>query len=140
MQAAHDLERIGDHADNIVELAVYEKENNIVFSYEAKASIRSMAELTEETVGMALVAMENHDVDLARKVLKNEVVIDNLEKEFRYGHIMRLNEGKCTGFEGSVFLDILSNMERIGDHAVNIAEYVIGETGPLERQRAKLPK
>lgn len=137
LQAVSDLERIGDHAINVVELAVYNKENNINFSEEARASIRSMAELTEETLSMALTALENGDHILARKVIKNEVVIDNLEKEFRYGHIMRLNEGTCTGHEGSVFLDMLSNMERIGDHAVNIAEYVLGDMGAIERQKVK---
>ncbi len=138
LQAVGDLERIGDHADNIVELAIYSKEKNIAFSEEAQASIRSMAELTEETLGMALAALENSDRALARKVIKNEVIIDNLEKEFRYGHIMRLNEGTCSGFEGSVFLDMLSNMERIGDHSVNIAEYVLGEMGAIERQKVKM--
>jgi len=138
LQATGDLERIGDHADNIVEMAIYSKENNVAFSEEAQASIRSMAELTEETLGMALNAMENGDHSLARKVIKNEVIIDNLEREFRYGHIMRLNEGVCAGSEGPVFLDMLSNMERIGDHAVNIAEYVLGDMGAIERQKVKM--
>lgn len=124
-QIAHDLERIGDHSDNIVELAVYEKENNIKFTDEAIASIEQMSLLTEETFNLSLLAFEKNDKQLAKKVLKNEIVIDNLEKEFRYGHIRRMNEGRCSGFEGSVFLDILGNMERIGDHCVNIAEYVI---------------
>jgi len=68
----------------------------------------------------------------------NQINYNNLEKEFREGHIMRLNEGICTGAEGSIFLDMLSNMERVGDHAVNIAEYVLGEMGTLERQKVKV--
>jgi len=138
LQATGDLERIGDHADNIVELAIYCKENNVTFSEEAQASIRSMAELTEETLGMALTALENGDHSLARKVIKKEVVIDNLEREFRYGHIMRLNEGICIGSEGPIFLDMLGNMDRVGDHAVNIAEYVLGDMGAVERQKVKM--
>lgn len=138
LQAVSDLERIGDHADNIVELTVYGMENRISFSDEARASIRAMAELTAETLEMALKALETGDRALARQVIRNEVVIDNLEKEFREGHIMRLNEGICTGAEGSIFLDILSNMERVGDHAVNIAEYVLGNMGALERQKVKV--
>lgn len=137
LQAVNDLERIGDHADNIVELAIDAKENNITISDEAMASIRSMAKLTEETLNMALTALETGDHKLARKVIKNEVIIDNLEREFRYGHIMRLNDGICTGSEGSIFLDMLSNMERIGDHAVNLAEYVLGDMGAIERQKVK---
>ncbi len=138
LQVVTDLERIGDHADNIVELSIYSMENKITFSDEAVASIRSMAELTEKTLNMALKALETGDSFMARQVIRNEVVIDNLEKEFREGHIMRLNEGLCGGAEGSVFLDLLSNMERIGDHSVNIAEYVLGEMGAIERQKVKM--
>jgi len=50
-----------------------------------------------------------------------------MEKELRRSHIIRLNEGACSGNASTVFLGILSNLERIGDHAVNIAEYVLGE-------------
>lgn len=137
LQAISDLERIGDHADNIVEMAVYSVEHKIKFTDEALASIRSMAEQTEETLHMALKALETGDRFLARQVIRSEVVIDNLEKEFREGHIMRLNAGICSGVEGSVFLDLLSNMERVGDHSVNIAEYVLGEMGAIERQQVK---
>ncbi len=138
LQAVSDIERIGDHSDNIVELTIYSVENRIKFSGEAKASIRAMAELTGETLDMALKALETGDREIARQVIKNEVIVNNLEKEFREGHIMRLNEGLCSGAEGSVFLDILGNMERIGDHAVNIAEYVLGEMGAIERQKVKI--
>ncbi|WP_347488373.1 Na/Pi cotransporter family protein [Desulfoscipio sp. XC116] len=137
LQAVSDLERIGDHADNIVELAIYSVERKIKFSDEASASMQSMAELTGETLGVALKALETGDHFLAKQVIKNEVVIDNLEKEFREGHIMRLNEGICTGTEGSVFLDLLGNMERVGDHSVNIAEYVLGQMGAIERLKVK---
>ncbi|TYO95968.1 Na/Pi cotransporter family protein [Desulfallas thermosapovorans] len=138
LQAINDLERIGDHADNIVELAVYSVEHKIKFSDEAMASVRSMARLTGETLDAALKALQTSDRSLARQVIKNDVVIDNLEKEFREGHIMRLNEGICTGTEGSVFLDLLSNMERVGDHSVNIAEYVLGQMGAVERLEVKM--
>lgn len=138
LQAVNDLERIGDHATNIVESTIYSMENKIVFSEEAVASIRDIAELTEETLNMALTSLKTGDRALARQVIKNEVIIDNLEKEFRFGHIMRLNDGVCNGAEGSIFLEILSNIERVGDHAVNIAEYVLGKMGTLERQEVKL--
>ena len=48
-----------------------------------------------------------------------------MERDLRKGHITRLNEGKCSGSAGAVYLDVLSNLERIGDHAVNIAKYVL---------------
>ncbi|MBM7854088.1 phosphate:Na+ symporter [Desulfohalotomaculum tongense] len=137
LHAVNDLERIGDHADNIVELSIYAVENKVSFSEEALESIKAMAQLTSETLRLSLEALENNDHDLARKVIQNEVIIDNLEREFRQGHIARLNERKCTGIAGAVFIDMLSNLERIGDHSVNIAEYVLGDMGAVERTKVK---
>lgn len=134
LHAVNDLERIGDHSDNIVELAIYAVENKVTFSNEALESIKSMYELTHETLELSLEALRNNDHDLALKVVRNEVKIDSLERQFREGHIHRLNEGQCISVAaGAVFIDVLSNMERIGDHAVNIAEYVLGEMGAIER-------
>jgi phosphate:Na+ symporter len=59
--------------------------------------------------------------------VKKEDQIDSMERALRKKHILRLNEGKCTGQAGIVFVDIISNLERIGDHVVNIAEAVLGE-------------
>ncbi|OIJ14087.1 hypothetical protein BKP35_07755 [Anaerobacillus arseniciselenatis] len=60
-------------------------------------------------------------------MLEKEEKIDRMERTLRKKHIIRLNEKKCTGQAGIVYVDIVSNLERIGDHAVNIAEEVIGE-------------
>jgi phosphate:Na+ symporter len=60
--------------------------------------------------------------------VKKEEQIDQMERKLRKQHIQRLNEGVCTGQSGIVYVDIVSNLERIGDHAVNIAEAVLGDT------------
>ena len=52
-----------------------------------------------------------------------------MERKFRKNHILRLNEGSCSAQAGMVFVDIVSNLERIGDHAVNIAEAILGKRG-----------
>lgn len=137
LHAVNDLERIGDHADNIVELTIYGMECKISFSHEALESLRTMAELTSSTVELSLQALMEQNHELARNVIKNEAIIDSLERQFREGHIQRLNEQECVGVCGSVFLDMLGNMERVGDHAANLAEYVLGETGTIERRHAK---
>jgi phosphate:Na+ symporter len=74
-----------------------------------------------------LNALDHHDVSLAKQVVEKEEEIDRMERSLRKKHILRLSEGQCSAQAGIVFVDIISNLERIGDHAVNIAEAVIGE-------------
>jgi phosphate:Na+ symporter len=69
--------------------------------------------------------MENLDIDLACQVIKMEEKIDMMEKSCRENHMKRLNESSCTIDNGVVYLDVISNLERISDHSVNIAQQVI---------------
>ncbi|MFZ5753054.1 MAG: Na/Pi cotransporter family protein [Bacillota bacterium] len=127
IQAVNDIERVGDHTENIVELTKAGIDHGIRFSIEAIADMRKMIDKTQETYVWALESLEKNDFELAKKVVKNDDYIDEMEKEFRRAHITRLNEGVCNGNAGAIYLDILSNLERIGDHSVNIAQYVLGE-------------
>lgn len=131
--AVTDLERIGDHAENILELAWFAEEHNVEFSEEALADLESMVDLTDLTLQQAMTSLENNNVGLARQVLQNEIVIDKMERDYRKAHLKRLNETVCNVETGAVYLDLLSNLERIGDHSVNIAEYVLGEAGVEQR-------
>lgn len=125
LQAIGDLERVGDHAENLVELTDYCLENKIVISQEANAMLRSMFQEVEQAFGDSLSALRNNNKEIARQVIQRDDIIDNMETELRKGHISRLNAGKCSAGAGAVYLDLLSNLERIGDHAVNIAKYVL---------------
>jgi phosphate:Na+ symporter len=69
--------------------------------------------------------MENSDIDLACRVIQLEEQVDMMEKACRENHMRRLNEELCTIENGVIFLDVLSNLERISDHSVNIAQQVI---------------
>lgn len=120
-----DLERIGDHCDNIAEISVYKIDNNISFSGSANEEITYMYERVGKSYLQALQAIKTGDVELARSIIEREGEIDELEKRLRKKHIERLNEGKCGPSAGIVFLDIISNLERIADHASNIAFTVI---------------
>jgi phosphate:Na+ symporter len=120
-----DLERIGDHCDNIAEISVYKIDNNISFSGSANEEITYMYERVGKSYLQALQAIKSGDVELARSIIEREGEIDELEKSLRKKHIERLNEGKCGPSAGIVFLDIISNLERIADHASNIAFTVI---------------
>lgn len=126
MMAVGDIERVGDHAQNIVELAEYASAHGLGFSDKALADLEKMTEQVKEIVLLSLEALEKEDKKLAQKVVEKDNVIDEMEKELRKAHIARVNARKCNGNVGAVYLDILSNLERIGDHSVNVAGYVIG--------------
>jgi phosphate:Na+ symporter len=137
LQAVTDLERIGDHAENILELAWYAEEHGVEFSEQALNDLESMIDLTDLTLQQAMNAMEKSNAALARQVLQNEIAIDKMEKDFRKAHLKRLNDNMCSAEAGAVYLDLLSNLERIGDHSVNIAEYVLGESGAEQRHMVR---
>jgi len=126
MQTINDIERIGDHAENIVELAEYRINHKVEFSEDAEKDLNDMLKLTEETVSKALHALEHHDLQAAEDVLASESELDRMEKLYRKAHIQRLNQGFCSGQSGAVYIDMLSNLERIGDHSKNIAQYILG--------------
>lgn len=125
MHTVNDIERIGDHAENIVELTELSVTNKVEYSADAERDLKNMLEMADQTVERAIYALENGDIEAAGEVLKCEIELDRMEREYRKAHIQRLNQGLCTGNSGAIYLDILSNLERIGDHSKNIAEYVM---------------
>lgn len=120
-----DIERVGDHLENITELGQYKHEKSLDFSETADKDLIYMYEVCEEAFTNALTAYKNDDKDLALSVKKAEELVDKLEMENKKRHIARLNEGGCTTESGIVFLDVISNLERITDHSNNIALYVL---------------
>ena len=127
LHAAYDIERIGDHAENIAQSAQQYIDGQFVFSDLAIEELQEIYDLTSECVQTALKALANHDEEAANSVQYLENAIDNLEQKLRVKHIQRLNEGICYPHSGVAFLDILSNMERIGDHCSNIADVVLAQ-------------
>ncbi|MCM3128071.1 Na/Pi cotransporter family protein [Paenibacillus provencensis] len=126
-QTVSDIERIGDHAENMVELAEYSITNKLEFSKEATAELTEMIELADQAVEQAIIALEHQNEEAARAVLDHESQLDELEVKFRKNHIQRLNQNLCSGGTGAIYLDILTNLERIGDHSKNIAQFVLHE-------------
>ena len=96
----------------------------VILSDEAYEELVTMYKLTMQSVEKALQAVDTHDTELVQAVYADEERIDNMERTLRKRHIRRLNEGLCSPTAGIVFADIISNLERIGDHAKNLADTV----------------
>ncbi|MDN7245772.1 Na/Pi cotransporter family protein [Planococcus shenhongbingii] len=126
METVRDIERIGDHFENIIELVDYQENNRVKITEDAMDDLAEMFTLTIATVQKAIDALDNNSHELAKEVAAQEDLIDKMERKFRKKHIMRLNEGLCSAQAGIVYVDMISNLERIGDHSVNIAEAILG--------------
>jgi phosphate:Na+ symporter len=127
LHAINDIERIGDHSENIADLCLAKIENEVPFSDKAREEIKEMYEAVLKMTNKAITALKENNLELARQVVEEDDIVDELEKKLRNKHIERLNLGLCHPTAGVVFLDIISNFERIGDHAVNLAQVVLGE-------------
>jgi len=123
--AINDIERVGDHADNIAELAQYRIDNKLWFTDTALDELKIMFDKVENIYKNALLAFKTADPDIARKVVGSEEEIDIMEKQYRAHHIERLNAQTCQPSSGIVFLDVISNLERVADHSSNIALYIL---------------
>ncbi|MCG5103060.1 Na/Pi cotransporter family protein [Oceanobacillus alkalisoli] len=125
MDSVRDIERIGDHFENVIELIDYRITNKVDLTEQAMDDLNKMFDLTLLTVKQSMECLDNRDKELALEVIRKEEQIDQMERKYRKRHIIRVNEGLCSASAGIVFVDILSNLERIGDHAVNIVEEIL---------------
>ena len=122
-----DIERVGDHADNLSENAKYMIDNNLEFSDLAKEDLAEISKDAIDAFETAINASGANALGAVRRVNKLEDKVDMLEDELREKHIDRLTRGECNPQSGIAFLDIISNLERVSDHATNIAGYVKNE-------------
>lgn len=122
-----DLERIGDHCENLAELACQKIDGDIQFSDNALSEMEEITNLALSSAYHAVQARDTGEKIEVRAVIKHEEQMDNLEEDLRERHITRLSENLCRTESGVIFLDAISNLERISDHAHNIASYVMDE-------------
>ncbi|MBO5981560.1 MAG: Na/Pi cotransporter family protein [Clostridia bacterium] len=120
-----DLERISDHAVNLVDSAKEIREKKISFSESASAELKNLVAATDEILALTEKALVNTDLASAANVEPLEQIIDRLKENMRTNHILRLQKGDCTMETGFVWSDILTNLERTSDHCSNIAGCVI---------------
>jgi phosphate:Na+ symporter len=126
LHSVNDLERIGDHAVNIAEIAERKIEQKLSFSDSALAEISQLRKEIEQMFDATIASLENRDVDSARAALINEKNLNQQQLDFRRNHVERMTEGVCTAVTGLIFIDLVDNVEKIGDHLTNIAQAVIG--------------
>ena len=118
-----DIERIGDHAENICEIANRIIENNEEFSEKAIEEIKDLSNLVESVITDAfdLFFERSDDPLLLEKISNNEQAIDDKTEQYKDNHILRLSKGECNAEIGTLFMELLTNLERIADHSTNIA-------------------
>ncbi len=125
LHIVNDIERIGDHAENIVELAQHKIDNDLILSDDAQKELQDMIDYVNSMAIDVITALENNDFELADGVWIREERVDQMEKKLRENHMERLNKGKCMPLSGIVFLDVISNLERVADHCSNISTIVL---------------
>lgn len=122
-----DVERIGDHAVNIMDDALKEKKQKMEFSPEGLTELTAMYDKVIEIFEKAINIFVKEDTTAFEEVNKLEDTIDQMKIDCQEGHVKRMAEGRCTIESGLVFTDLVIGYERIADHAINIAYSILPE-------------
>ena len=127
MHMVNDLERVGDHCENLWLLSQRKLDLKIEFSDVAMREIAEISEITRNFLARIIIAFEQKDTEVFAEAGRLEDAIDDLEDRLRNNHIKRLNTGECTVNSGLIFIDMLHNFEKIGDHTYNLAKAIVGK-------------
>jgi phosphate:Na+ symporter len=117
----NDIERIGDHAENVADAAVQRKENGAVISKEAQKELGEMLDMVNTLIRYSVDMFVKSDESHMNDIIELEEKVDAKERELQQAHVNRLTSGECTPEAGMIFSDIVSGLERVADHATNIA-------------------
>ncbi len=126
LHTVNDLERVGDHAVNIVEIAERKIEQKLIFGESARSEADKLKAEIDEMFDSVSMALEHNDIEAARRALVNEENINRMQIDFRRSHVQRMTDGVCSPRAGLIFIDLVDNIEKIGDHLTNIAQAVMG--------------
>jgi len=132
-----DLERVADHAENIVEYAEIKMRKDVKFTKVAEQELLNMSNKVTEALEKAITAFETADKEMAREVILIEQVVDTYEEDYKKNHIRRLTKGNCSPRASMLFTDLITNFERVADHATNIAYAVLeGQSQKLNNKKS----
>ncbi|OHB58705.1 MAG: hypothetical protein A2173_04865 [Planctomycetes bacterium RBG_13_44_8b] len=126
LHAVNDLERVGDHAVNIVEIAQRKIDQKLTFSNAAMIEAELLKNLGNQMFENVIASLENGDIKAANAALDIERQINKAQVDFRRSHVQRMSERACSPETGLIFIDLVDNVEKIGDHLTNIAQAAIG--------------
>lgn len=126
LHAVNDLERVGDHALNIVEIAERKTSQKLEFSEAAMQEADQIRSELSQMFGRVVAALDGSDASAAGSALASERKLNEMQLEFRRSHVARMTDGACTAMTGLIFIDLVDNAEKIGDHLTNIAQATIG--------------
>jgi phosphate:Na+ symporter len=126
LHTVNDLERIGDHAVNIVEIGERKIDQKISFSESALKEADSLRKEITQMLDNIIAALEHNDLDAAKSALGNEDRLNAMQMEYRRSHVDRMAGGHCSPQAGLIFIDLVDNVEKTGDHLTNIAQAIIG--------------
>lgn len=121
----NDIERIGDHAENIADSAVTREKDNVEFTKKAMKELREMVNMVDHNLRLSLEVFATKNQRLISQVTNNEEEIDHMERSLQKNHVKRMAKGKCTPQAGMLFTDIVTGLERVGDHSTNIAYSIL---------------
>ena len=125
LHCVNDAERVGDHAENLLELTETRISKDIQFSEVGEQELKDLYAIVEQQFENVYNALRNRDPEAANRAIENEAQINDMDAELGRNHVKRIEQGECQPAAGVVFLDLVANFEKVGDHLTNIAQRAI---------------
>lgn len=125
LHSVNDVERVSDHAINILELAQRRAEQNLPLTPTAQEETERIFSVAVSMFRNTINALKDEDIAAARTVLQDEKQLNHLQVLLKDNHIKRVNRGECNMLSGIIFIDFVDNVEKIGDHLTNVAQGVL---------------